>query len=179
MKSLPSHMRFIGAIIALALSLTACTAPWGGWGPPIPVQPKLAGAKGLDVYASQPAEIRPRLRGRRATQILVWLNGKSYYDADCQISNDAFELRFPSFTVLELPDYGRASPPATVSCRAGDLRGQTELAVVNISSEIRQRRSGQSALPGAPMVTVNIPLGRDDRPGDIWGYPTAVWVNLR
>mgnify|MGYP001792440183 FL=1 len=179
MTSIPSHARFIGLITCLAVALSACTARWGGNGPPVPVQPKLAGAKGLDVYAGRPHETRPRLKGSRTTQVLVWADGKSVHDADCQISNDAFDLRFPGFTVLELPDYDKASPPAIVTCRSGALRGQTDLAVVNISSEIRQRRRGQGALPGAPIVTVTIPLGRDDRPGDIWGYPSAVSVHLR
>lgn len=179
MTIIPSHIRFIGLIATLAVTLTACTAPWGGSGPPIPVQPKLAGAKGLDVYAGRPAETRPRFRGTRAAQVGVWLNNKSVFDADCRIENEAFALQFKSFDVLELPDYRRASPPATVTCRKGDLRGQAELAVVNVSSELRQRRSGRGALPGAPVITVTIPLGRDDRPDDIWVYPTKVDVHLR
>lgn len=179
MTLIPSHIRFIGLITGLSLTLAACTAPWGGWGPPIPVQPKLAGAKGLDVYAGQPSETRPRFRGARATQVGAWLNNRSVFDADCMIANDAFELRFESFTVLDLPDYRRASPPATVTCRKGNLRGQARLEVVNVSAELRQRRVGQSALPGAPAISVRIPLGRDDRPGDIWVYPDVVRVNLR
>ncbi|MCV3272357.1 hypothetical protein [Roseobacter sinensis] len=178
MRSLPSHIRCIGLIAGLAITLTACTAPWGGGGPPVPVQPKLAGAKGLDVYAGLPADTRPRFRGTRSTEVTAYHNGRAVPDAECQISNDAFGLRFKSLQVLDLPDYGRASPPATVTCRKGDLGGEARLEVVNVSAELRQRRSGRGALPGAPMITLRVPLGRDDRPDDIWVYPQKVRVHL-
>ncbi len=179
MSKTKSHIRLASLFAGLAITLTACTAPWGGDGPPVPVQPKLAGAKGLDVYAGLPAETRPRFRGARPTYVQVWHNSKSSHDADCKITSEAYELAFKSFTVLDLPDYRRASPPATVTCRKGNLRGQARLEVVNVSAELRQRRSGRGALPGAPMITVNIPLGRDDRPDDIWVYPVKLDVHLR
>lgn len=179
MPLLSPNTRFTGLIATLAVALAACTAPWGGAGPAIPVQPKLAGAKGLDVYAGLPRDVRPRFRGTREAQVGAWLNNRSVADADCTISNDAFELSFKSFTVLELPDYGRDSPSAVVTCRKGNLKGQARLEVINASAEVRQRRSGRGALPGAPIVTVTVPIARDDRPEDIWVYPKHVRVRLR
>jgi hypothetical protein len=130
------------AVLGLVLVLTACTSPAG---PP-------AGTA-LVRAEPRPSAAPPLARGE--TQLLVRAvsasaPGQEVAGAACRAESAYFTAAFVAPAAIRLPDYGSASPPVTVRCRAG---GGSGIAVA------RPEAVWQRGLGGFPAVGVSVGTG--------------------
>ena len=97
------------------------------------------------------------------------LSGKSIA-APCSIKSEWFTVRFTSTAQVNLPTWGKNSPPAVFSCEYNGSTYSEKLAIVNLS---QQQRSHNNAAVAAGLFgivgAIAAPTGKE-KEGDAYAY---------
>jgi hypothetical protein len=144
MRDFTRSRRGLAAAPALCLLLGACAAG----APATPPPPLVQGA-------SRPGVAQPPARG--VTPLVVrtaTVSGDAATDvagATCELSSPYTQGRFASPASVAVPDFGAATPPVTVTCVSGSLRGS---AVAQPATRV-----ADTGMSGWPAIGVSVGTG--------------------
>ena len=145
--------RGLAALPALCLLLGACAAA---------TAPATAPAPPLFQGSSRPGVVTPPARG--VTPLVVRTGtvrdgvAADVAGATCDLSSPYTQARFASPATVAVPDFGAATPPVTVTCVSGALRGSA------VAQPATRVADGGTGTGGWPAIGISVGTG-----GGGWG----------
>ena len=175
-------MRILLCVVAV-VGLSACTG-MEITTPPVQVTPKNPrAASGDDVFAANRAAGQnvPIYKGSDLVPVRAYKSDdrgrNEVAGATCQIQSQPYSATLATPAYLQVPNYGRYSPPITAQCTLDDAEGGKTVQVFNETKEER-RRSGQLALGLIGLAIAEGINAGSDTTNDDFAYP-QIEVDLK
>ncbi|MDQ2091889.1 hypothetical protein [Marimonas arenosa] len=100
--------------------------------------------------------------------------------APCTMETEFFTVALKAGEIVNLPSYGRQSPPMTVRCKAGPRDLKRVVEPVNLTQQAYQAEAAGHMLVGFGLVGAAISAGSAssrDKSKDVYGYPQQIKMN--
>ncbi|MDU8928660.1 hypothetical protein RXV86_14810 [Alisedimentitalea sp. MJ-SS2] len=101
------------------------------------------------------------------------------WSADCTLTSTTFTAKTKVDKPLNLPGYGKQTPPMTVACAVGAKTLTKAVNAVNLTTETRQAQS-KMLMMGFGMIAVMAAAKQAekfDKTPNVYGYPLKIYID--
>ncbi len=102
--------------------------------------------------------------------------------AECVMQNELFTARFKASKTINLPSFGKATPPMSVSCDVGGRHLGRTVEMVNLTKQAYQTEAASHMLIGFGLIGAAVSAGSAssrDQSKDLYGYPMQIELSTR